>query len=78
MVVDHIHDHTDALPVARHHELAEFTDPHLTVERIGAVRALENIVIERVVAPVELRQAAALVHGREVKNRKQMNMSNAE
>ena len=53
VVVDHVHDHLDAGIMQRLDHLFAFADAYGAIIRIGAVRAFGNVVVERIVAPVE-------------------------
>ena len=58
--------------------LLELADAHLAARRIARIAALRHVVIHRVIAPVELRVVARLVHRAVVVNRQQLNMRNAQ
>ena len=74
MVVDHIHDHAQAALVQSLHSLLELADAHLAMERVGCIRALRHAVVHRIIAPVERRRTARLVHRAKVLHRHQLHM----
>ena len=57
MIVDHVHNHPEALLVERLDGSFKLSDAYLAVTWIGRVRALRHIVINRVVAPIKLATA---------------------
>ena len=52
VIVDHVHDHPQAVLVERRHHVAELEDARHAVG-IGGIAAFRDAVVERVVAPVE-------------------------
>ena len=78
VVVNNVHDHRDARVVERLHHLLAFPDPHVAVGGIGGVGAFGNVVVLRIVAPVELVVIAQLVDGLEVIEGIELHGGNAE
>ena len=67
MVVDDVHDDVDALGFKGLHHFLQLPDPDVTVVGIGGIDALDHVVVEGIVAPVEgrLRLIVGLVEDRE-------------
>ncbi len=78
VVVDHIHNDPKTVPVQGLNSLLHFSDPYGPVDGIGGVRALWDIVVDRIISPVELLRTAALIYGAIIKNRHQLHMSHAQ
>ena len=78
MVVDHVHNHADAVVVQSLHHLLHFLHTDGAVVGIRSVGTFGNIEVHRVIAPVELRIAAAFIGIAVVKNRQQMQMGDAQ
>ena len=53
MVIYHIHDHTKAVFVKSLNHFLKFPDTNLSMIRIGRIRALRHIIIDRIVSPVK-------------------------
>ena len=67
MVVHHVHHYPDAGFVQRHHHLLELTDTDFAVARVSRVTTLRDVVIQRIIAPVELRiVGAGFIHSEKV------------
>ena len=75
VVVNHVHYNAYAPLVRRLDKLLELPYPYLAVVGIGGIAALGNIVVQRVVAPVEARVRVAFVHRLIVGHRQQVDMS---
>ena len=54
MVVHHVHDDTDACFVECLNHLLVFHDSHCAVVGIGGITAFGDVVVFRIIAPVEL------------------------
>ena len=79
MVVHNVHYNADARIVQRLYHLLALFDAHRAVVRVGRVRALGDVVVHRVVAPVVLlHDVLALVDGAEVVHRHDLHVLNAE
>ncbi len=78
VVVHNVHNHPEAVAVQRLDGLLHFPDPHRAVGGVGGIGALRNIVVDRVVAPVELLRTAAFIHRAVIKNRHQLDMGHAQ
>ena len=78
VVVNHIHDHTDAGLVQGLDHLLVFPDADFTVVRIGGVAAFGHVIVFGIVTPVELIGGIGLVHSRVVVNRQQMHVGDAQ
>ena len=79
VVVDHVHDHSEACLVKAHDHLLEFVDPDFAVVRVRAVASLGHVVVLGIVAPVELRLVEpALVNGGVVVDRLQVHMGDSQ
>ena len=74
MVVNHVHYHAYSLFVHRVYEFLELLHALSSVVRVGGVASLWNVVVKRVVAPVEARFRVGLVHCLIVENRQKMDM----
>ena len=77
VVVDHVHDHTQAGVMQRLHHLLEFLHAHFSVFRIRRIAAFRDIVVLRIIAPVEI-LAGRFINGSIVINRLQMDMRDAQ
>ena len=55
MIVNHIHDHADLVVVKYFYHLFHLGNTDSTVVRIGGIGTFRDIIIFRVIAPVELR-----------------------
>ncbi len=78
MVVDHVHNHPDAACVQSLDHLLALTDPHQTVHGVCGIGTLGDVVVHRIIPPVELFPIPGFVHRSKVKKRKQMYMGNAQ
>ena len=79
VVVHHVHDHADAGVVERLDHLLALLDAHRAVIRIGGKGALGHIVVDRVIAPVELlHDVLALVNGAKVIHGHDLHILDAE
>ncbi len=78
MVVHHVHHHADPGLVQALHHLLELVHAHRAVIGVGGVAALGDVVVLRVVAPVELRRVRALVHGGVVVDRLEVDVRDPE
>ena len=78
VVINNIHYNADACLVKRSNHLLIFLYSHLSVIRIGRIASLGNIIILRIVSPVELSLGIALINSCVVIYREQMNVSNSK
>ena len=80
VVVDHVHDHVDAIGVEALDHLLELGDTGGAVEGIGGVAALGDIEVLRIVAPGVLCPVVqmVLIHGIEVEGRHELHMGDAQ
>ena len=78
VVVHHVHHHADPGLVQALHHLLELVHAHRAVIGIGGVAAFGDVVVLRIVAPVELRLVGALVHGGVVVDRLEMDVRDSE
>ena len=78
VVVNNVHYNADACCVQRLHHLLVFLDTNCTVEGVGGVAALGNVIVFGIVAPVELGIGIAFVNSCIVVYGQQVNVSNAE
>ena len=65
MIINNIHDDSDAFRVDGVDKLAEFCNPRGGVGGVGCVGAFGDVVVDGIVAPVVLRtegQVAGFVH----------------
>ena len=77
VVVDHVHNHADAMLMQRHDHLLELVDAGCAIIGVGGVGALGGVVVLRIVAPVE-GIAGGLIHGAVVIDRQQMQVGDAQ
>ena len=78
VVVNHIHYHTHPFLMYCVDKLLELSYPVGAVVWISSVASLGNVVVERIVSPVEACLGVVLVYRLGVKHRKQMNMRNTK
>ena len=78
VVVYYVHDHTQAVVVERLDHLLHLRHTDSAVKRVGGIRPFGDVVIHRVVAPVVLGTAAALVGEAEVIHRQEVDMGDAQ
>ena len=78
MVVDHIHDHADAVIVECFHHLLHFLHPDSTVEGIGCVGTFRYVKVHRIITPVVLGIWQAFIGKAEIIDRQQMHMGNTK
>ena len=78
MIVNHIHDYSEACVVKCLDHLLIFTDSCLAGSRICREASLRNIVVHRIVAPVKGFIILSLINRTEIITRHQLNMGNAQ
>ena len=79
MIVNHVHDHTDTIPVQSPHHLLELTDTSLGIVRIGGIAPLGGVIVLGIIPPiVHIILQAGLVHRAIIIGRKDMDMGNAQ
>ena len=78
MIVYNIHDHAEPLRMKRLDHLFHLTDANLPVSRIRGVGAFRDVVIHRVVSPVELRILSRLVDRTVIVGRHDLNMGHSK
>ena len=74
VVVDHIHNHPEPLPVEGLDRLFQLPNPQGPVGGVQGVGALRHVVVHRVVAPVEGIVRRGLIHRAVVKHRHQLDV----
>ena len=79
MVVDHIHDHLNAVVMEAFHHGLKFLHADFTVEGVGGVGTFGHIVVHGIVAPVEdIVFQGCLVHGAVVVGGQQVDVGDAQ
>ena len=79
VIVHHIHDHSDALPVKSRNHFFHFPDTHFSMERVRRKRSLRYIVIQRIVSPVILPLLlCCLINTCKIIHRHDLHMRNTE
>ena len=74
MVVYHIHDDPQSIAVQGHDGFLQLADADLSVVGIAGVRAVGDVVIHRIITPVEGVRIASLVHRAVVIHRHELHM----
>ena len=74
VVVHHIHDDPEALGVEGPDHLLQLPDAHFPPGGVCGVRSLRHIVVHRVIAPVEIRPLAGLIHRTVIVDRHQLDV----
>ena len=78
MVIYHIHDHPEALPVQALHGLLQLPDADLAAGGIGGIGALRHIPVHGIISPVKLQWVSRFIHRAVIIDRHELNMSDAE
>ena len=77
VVVDHVHDHADAVVVEALDHLLHFFDTDFTVVGVGGIGAFGNVEVHGIISPVELGVFPIFIRPAVVENGQQMQMGNA-
>ena len=79
MVVHHIEHHLQTRFVQRLHHLFELTNAHFRLIRIGGIRSLRHIIVQRIVSPIILRNIQfRFIHRSIIERRQNMHIRNAQ
>ena len=79
VVIHHIENHGNTGIVERLHHLLKFAHTHFRLKGIGRIGAFGHVVVERVVAPIELRAFEVFfIHRSIVERREQVNSRDAQ
>ena len=78
MVIYHIHDHPEALPVQALHGLLQLPDADLAAGGIGGIGALRHIPVHGIIAPVKLCGISRFIHRAVIIDRHELDMGHAE
>ena len=78
MIINHIHNYADSRCVKSLNHLLILFDSYFSVIGIGRIASLGNVVVFRIISPVELTVGICLVYGCIVVYGEQMHVGNSK